>query len=1532
MKGVSRGDERARTAFAILAVGLLLSTSAYIIYTGYMRQEERDRSLELIQMRMVESKLDELEKAVLGDLRLMTNEAFALAEKDVLSRSGERMDLSLERRSADLLYGRISDLLEDLNASADGYRLHLTGHDVVCTPVYGGVPSPVPPEGPGRDLNGTGPSELMDRCEVLGVAVDITCGIEFTGGEGICLKRDVNYHVEKPTVANLMESRMATLEAAVTSGELTRVINNMLSSLARYKTMLGYGSARSSQSHMSVLTDSEVSSCVDLALSMLVGAHLRCMDESSLSSARDRLWDSPGAGGCRLNATELTASLGEAYDPGILAHLLEGLGSEGNIPPMDTYLRPMLHALIDTLVVRLFAYLGIYDGVMERLGGLKPLVDRASYLLNTITTTVLGTEVIESGEKSSWEVMRAGYDERGMDESEIALMKRSYPDTLTWEGSEVDGYPLLAPETVPWSLEVHITDRSPGRTYLLSEDGEVFNQGEFPEKEGTYHSSRCDKYLISLELHCPPFEARFDEVPLRDLEVFREGIIDALSEDPDLEGLEGEMKAEGERILYSAIGSAIDLISGGGAEIAWEGLFPGWTEDDHPDPSGENITLSLFLGDSLPALDMICSEVAGRLRDDLLSGDLASNCSNLMSGKVDCIVGWTAANYNLIVGAEHQVQKGVERGLRDYLENCTIRITGHERIGTSRIHIDRAIIPPGGAGDMEWVLEQHDLVLDHCLSYTQLNSELEGLLRDEVTSGYHLVRTREIGAEGEMGLVLKVLHGEVTRGPVFDLLEGVIDAPTEELQELMLSTIRTALTAIEEEAVRVDTLCASRRLLAAPGWGVIEPGPWEKRSAPAGFNASVSIKNDEAPISMVVPLNGSYTSDLNFTRPPYRSRFDILYRGAHVIRYSTGAPAYGGNKTMNRTIDLDLDLRIELCSLWPLAGVEYSHGKTVWDDVGDTALEVALTAVDTLMPMAETVLGDSMGSLSELPPLLIDIMEGEGLDVGETVRVLTNITMDLSSSVRDTAKRMISELVDGGVSALMGELLRTIGIEELESEVELGGLVLGFGTELEALEGGEGSLLSVDFSIAKFGLWGHLGLEREEEGGATFNGTVEMDMGPLYLRIELDPMMELHPFMLGAQVVLDLSREIRFSFQVPALESYRSLEVSLSSTLGISPQIMIPPIGVSAFIDVGFEMRYRAPTEIGPVINEIEIDGGNITFVELFDPRKIGVAGSTVEMRDDGGALIRSWRLDPGDGMYPLFELSPSNLDRSGSGYGELDVGTVVLRSALGDVLDEVKVEWERSGWFSRDNDGFGVFRMSEGTPGEANRDTGMAGFDLRTLFLSLLVSSILEAWEEAYSLYGLSFNMLVHLVQRAIELLIERIISAVAELVLEVRAFVEIKLGNAGTGTAGAGFLLEFVADGDAFATFLMWVYENVLALIERLLSPEGGGGFSSFPIEVIGGCSLGAVVFGEVEMPPSVSRLVPDAVGMPGSLNIAVSMRFGLGILMDLMGLEVDEWEVSVGVLIRSAPAPLLSMLYDVNPMVNNDLWLLRGRMWME
>ena len=1516
-------DTRGKEAFAYLAVILLILTSASFIYIQHLNRSV-DSDLKSVQ--------DVLSLSTRADDICLDIRSLILSEHDVLVDSassylkpGDRLDAAVESA----LYERLNSTIREGSSALGpkGSEWELVHLHVECVPMLAGVPGPVPQVSE-ESPNGTGSTSMADRCEVMGVASNIKAVLRFSSTEySASLEREILVETSRRSLANMAVARTDRLRSEIEGGEMDRLVSYMITTYAQQKAMLGYGRPpedMGADHRGPLLREEEIGLIMDLAAGMISGTQLLGYDEAfmdGISSEIDVLELSDGRG-ASLNET-LSGGDG-AFDPSTVLMLTTGFMSEGNLPSADELLRPIIEGLMERLVERLLSYTGLEDMYIDGLGSYFQVMDLANEAVSSGLETLLGLRLVEEGSLTAYEIFLRMLEEGGYDVTEgFSLMRRSHPAI---NGGKVEGYPLIDMPDIEGTFEVYVSQNDPDHIYYLDGEGNLHLGSEYRTPEDVYAGHLCKIYEVDASFSRAPAECPLEEVFPWDDDAFRFELMQVLSGemDPSVVSALNEVKAMGRQALMAAMNRTLQFLS---SEVqVWEGMIKGWNVSNPPSISDDRPPILQLMSMNMEAMegfmDLLGVELVSLLKEIGYEHGLGS----LQYEQGRALAGWLNESYLRWVGSNEQMSRAFHTSIQDFRDLCMVDVLDIREAG-SGIEKDRNILfPYDGIDDIDGIASNWA-----GLAYWGLKGWDEDWLPDRVGADLS-VRIRDAVEECRRREVYP--GGAVSNALISSGTRGGLHIDLTKVPSRLLDCTLDSLLSMFDDVSAPYHLTGMRSMLPSVDLfnGTIQPSVWEgEGSAMPPFAPRTKLKVF-GPTSIVIGgRTGIQDTDVNSNGTPYRTFYEISLDRSYGITYDLNGDLYPNNASARTIATVSLEMLLEIDTAWPMHGCDYEPTRTLRDDMMDQSEAASRDILSLIMDSSSELMGGSLSSLSELPPLVMDIMSGKELDLGEIARVLTNVTLDITSTVREGVKTLVKEFVEGGLSAAIFALLDLLGIDVLHLTIPVGPAILKLSSETKALKGGNGSILIAKADIPGIGLSAVMGLKRAGNASVVFNATVEIDNGPLYLRIELDPFMEHRSSIFTLEgIYRAVGEDIRISLKAPELVQYRSAEVSLKSTLGIEPSVFIPPIGVSVFFNAGFRINYLQPDELGPKINEIGFTGDNISDLELYNPQRVAVGGYTLEVGTETGIAF-SHRLTSSSEALIHFRLGPDTLNSHLLSLDAESDYVIRLRDASGEVLDAVELTGVRRGWYSRDADGYGVFRWGNGTPGETNSEMVFTSFSM--LLLSIVMASIKEAWSEAYALYGISFDTLVYFIQRALDLFVERICGAIAELVLDVRMFLSMKIALGAGVSAGIGLELSFLAEGEAVARFLMWVYENIKVLIGNIFHPEGAGDYVAFPMGILTMCHVELRIYTEVDTPPALSKMASPGVEIPSTLTLAVAGRFNIALPMKLLGHDIGSWKVSLGIYVMEAPSAIVSMLYDVTSLdCKYDLWLLRASVWSE
>ena len=1479
----------------------MISSGAYFAYAGNRALEQRKRERDIRDLRSLHLESDNLRISIGSRMEEIFNGTFSRVERDhIVNGSDGSLEGELKSALEDRVPERIVELFYDYNSSRRDVLVFLERISVEANPIYGALDGVLPSES--GDL-----IEVGERCKSLGVEANLEVSYILTDREGTVSVRDsVGFDFSRVTLSGLVESRTERLERALECGELHRLAAYMLTYLSQQKAALGYGRPSGSSVRYSppLLTGREITDVVDLAVALISRSHLRANITTRDISKNISGWSA--SGGDAIPIDEVLTDAREDLDPATLLLLAAGFGSEGNPPSLSDVLRPILYSISELIATKLLVYTGTWNDAMAAIGALKNAIDKAYSAFSNAMGWLFGNDEKEEGREAVWSLFTDMLRRGGMDVTqEIRLLSEQWGE-----------YPNMGAYSVVKDFDIYLSEEIPERRFWEDPDGNRFTEDQGVGDDDEFVGYKCDVHTVTAEFSMAPLKPEFNEVVFDGEGDFTEELIEVLGEDDgEVETSYEDLISSGSDIFRRAVDRTVESLSGSVGDDTWEELYEGWDREDHPDVCSDTDPITRYISLNLDGVEQFLDRSFSHLSNLMKNGefpDLVDSYTGDVSGTTAI---WMNDTYHVWTEREDQIEHAAREAALFFMDNCLVNVTDVKPNGSAILGVEWVTFPPKGAGDVDWALSDRGLMVERGLSY----DEIEDHYLFEASDVYERIRSREVSTDpDDPGIYTEALNGSPTRGdslfrPLWEMgkkeaVDSIFDVVVDQFQKLMESLNDT-----------YSIPCARERIAPLPSSGKMDPKPWGELGGGSigDFEVEARVERTRGSAVKVEGDGGEFRSSPEEFGAPYRSFFRVSFSSEYSVSYTAEGSDYGMDVSDRITVPVDLDIRVETDTFWPMDVGFYVPTTNIYNDTYNNVKRAAVSALDELGNLSGEYLGGTLGSVSELPPILSEVVESGEIDPSEISRVLSNISMDISGTVRECARDLIDRLVEEGLSATVGGVMDSFGIEEVSGGLSVGMLDVSMIGYTEALCGGEGLMFSIDGEIDSLGVTVHVELSRVENDSVRFNSTVVLDQGGLYVRLEADPFMDSMPHMLSVEGVLD---EFSFSLKFPDITQRRTAEISLGSAIGFTPTVFIPPIGLSATFDAGFQLNYIQPSEMKPHLNEIRVVGGVVGVVEFFDPQEFGMNGFSIESVDAEGSVLGSARIYPEGETHPTYD---TDLEVSKD-------GSLLLRDPSGVVMDDVELEMIQDGWFGRDKDGYGVWRWGEGSPGEPNSE--LVTFSFSSILISMAMDSISEAWEEAEGLYGLSFDGLIHFVQRALDLFVERVLEAVSELVLDARMFLKIKVVIGAGASGGLGIELSFLAEGEAVAKLLGWVYQNVKVFFSNIADPKGSGDYASFPIEIVELCHLEVALITEIETPSALSKFSTGS-DLPDEITLGVSGRMSLSLPMNLVGLYSGGWSISLGVYIQGAPPPIVSMFYDLGSSGGEvDIWILRATVWRE
>jgi hypothetical protein len=1044
------------------------------------------------------------------------------------------------------------------------------------------------------------------------------------------------------------------------------------------------------------------------------------------------------------------------------------------------------------------------------------------------------------------------------------------------------------------------------------------------------NGSGITRYLVNSSFQIPEVELDLYSIDLTENEF-------VLSETARILGLD-ERVIEAEVILQDHLNTVIrtamertlSFLKNEGAEL-WNSSWKGWERDDPP-PLDLEIEPARYLSEmAIPNLEIVLSIFFDELYHDLINIDLDSFQKIIYSSVSSSFCDMVYEKFHDVIEIDKQYQKAYGSILESIYQEGSFKVNRIEVQENDPFNGKVMWKESGGALSIDDIEEDPLQLLDFILK-----GQVDRLSRSSILkcfnttfhSGIEEVRNREwVGYDHSSGpgVIRTSMIGPVSRSNrshvEIDLLEKLTS-----IKNWTLETMNRSINGICNDIENNREMNSNRFFLGDLGEvdGIIygaDRNGLHREKVTLNISVGRSYQNNVS----IVSREGNYNPDPASERSRYISHFEVLIGSKIDVQIRSEDRIVSDIK-----MDLSHSSSITVHSMWPMDGIEYHVGETLIDLAMDKGKEAAKEVLEVMMNITSRLLPDTMSGLKSIPPVLIELIETGDLDAGQIMGIISNITLEVSSSLRNAAREIIKSLIEEGLDRVLSRFLEIMGEKVFEQRIQLGSLSLDLILEEDALSGNDGKILEVKIDVDNIGLFGSLMIQRVNGTKMKFNGSIFFSNVNHFFRIEIDPFMEDRPHMIsidGYKIDED-GDKIRISLGIPDLLEYRSTEISISRGLGLEPMIPIPPLGIQMVFDAGFRLKYRMPDELPPTINEMTFENGIVKDVEIFNPRSYSIGGSTLELVR-GQFTLLSILLEGRLEEYYTHDVNFSMVDGDDQ---TRDIGTMklVLRSSTGLVLDEVEIPEVIGDAYSREKDGYGVWRWTEGTIGEPNSISSEVS--IRSILISLAINSLKEAWTISYDLFGLSFNTVIHFLELSVTLFKERFLEMVSRVVLEISLFISLEVEDA-SGTGGGGVELELKVDGGGISIFLEWLSRNIEIIMMNILDPENSGDIISLPWEVLDNCWISILYLGEIETPVQVDSLAPEGSNIPDTLTMGYKGELNFAFPAMIMGIHDGEWRIELGVIVVDAPIGIVGLFYDLEDIPGTkDLYLVHAIIWKE
>lgn len=631
---------------------------------------------------------------------------------------------------------------------------------------------------------------------------------------------------------------------------------------------------------------------------------------------------------------------------------------------------------------------------------------------------------------------------------------------------------------------------------------------------------------------------------------------------------------------------------------------------------------------------------------------------------------------------------------------------------------------------------------------------------------------------------------------------------------------------------------------------------------------------------------------------------DYTAEGAGSLAQSMGSTT----AVVKGGFEVHLELEVVVASGWGLSGVSYEPSCTILTDLQEILLKIFEPIIEPLREIMKAIRG-AMTALSEA------LMEVAGF-VGENLLELYRFLMD----PLDELSRMIQETLESAISETVFGILFDINLGDQSITLQLFGCELELKTKAVTWTAKTKTLMIAELRVPVAGLLLTAGFTAKIKGDVSAENLILTGGGGISgdgwsVEADFDPLMK------GSKYLFTLKGSVgknRISISAPKLESYHEFGLTLSDVPGLGQvldSIPLPIPGAKLSIDAGFQIRCKAATEVGLIINEYEsnppgTDRGN-EWVEILNntDSTMSLDGCALDLdsKKRRGSEPLSGELKPGEFLVikPSFTLVNTAGD------------SLVLRGPDGDELDRVKMKADSAddneSW-QRGYDGSSEWVKAKSTMGRTNGSWISSSFSIEQL------KDV--AWKAVEKSFGkvehiTDLDSLVAFIQYLIRYTIEGLIDLVADMIIDASLFVSADVKDASS-TGSAGIRIALRTDGDLVKDCLRYIAGKAEALILGIKNP-----YRIDPLEMFTeNIDLEVLAHAGVGFPEVLSK----GVDLP-EIDLAVLFRANLSSLSRIVDADTGRPEMEFGIMARNCPLAAIPSKLRPDKQLEHDLWLFKA-----
>lgn len=663
------------------------------------------------------------------------------------------------------------------------------------------------------------------------------------------------------------------------------------------------------------------------------------------------------------------------------------------------------------------------------------------------------------------------------------------------------------------------------------------------------------------------------------------------------------------------------------------------------------------------------------------------------------------------------------------------------------------------------------------------------------------------------------------------------------------------------------------------------------------------------------------------TGASFATTFSVLLNGSlDYTVTSSGTIESSMGKTDSQYkggLDVDLELKIVVASGWGLAGVNYNPSNNLLEDAWNAL-------IDLLSPILEPlrkVLSMIMDALSILNSALMEFSKYVAAVVEKLYNALIVPLEKIGNFINEKLNDLFNFVLEKAVDAV--QWIVDVTMSKQTVGFSFMGFTVTFTTKLATLVNNTKTLLTVTMScvVDKLTVSGSITIKQKGSGSTkemllTGNASIKGDGWEV--SADIDPMMKSTKHLIAMNGYV---KGVKFDILLPDLIQYKQVEFSLSDIPAIGmmlSNIPLPIPGMKASVDAGINLKYNIPFETGILINEFELnppgEDRDKEWVEIYNATKtrVDLTGYTIHAGSSPKTkvhVIEDLTLSPG--QREVIYLPGAFLNNSGSSL--ISAGEcVILKAPDGTEVDKTPAKKDSrndSFTWQRVADGAIDWTFAEGTPGTGNCGGLVSGEMVKTQIIKILKDSAVKTMGEMKALK--STGDLSEFFKAAMHHAITSGIEMLAGCLVEASIFVSLDITDA-TSTVCTGIRVALFIDSGFIEEGLKYLVGEIEALLLNIENPYG-----LKPKEVlVNNLYLGVTVYTGITSP----RFMKNNDAYP-NVKIGVHVNSNMAGLGRIIGSELGEWKVTVGIIILDCPSIIVPAPLKADPTRDSDLWLLRA-----